>query len=49
MGGEHAGSLHTHFSDADDASRFADANIELTVGFAAPPAEPLHFAPFLAG
>jgi hypothetical protein len=36
------------FADAAGASRFADADIELNIGFAAPPAEPLHFAPFLA-
>jgi hypothetical protein len=36
------------FTDERGASRFADLDIELSVGFAAPPAEPLHFAQFLA-
>ncbi len=35
------------FTDERGASRFADMDIELTVGFAALPAEPLHFAQFL--
>jgi hypothetical protein len=35
-------------ADERGASRFADHDIELGVGFAAPPAEPLHFAQFLA-
>jgi hypothetical protein len=34
------------FSDEHGASRFADVEIELSVGFSAPPAEPLHFAQF---
>jgi hypothetical protein len=36
------------FTDEHGASRFADLEIELSAGFAAPPAEPLHFAHFLA-
>jgi hypothetical protein len=36
------------FTDAGGASRFADLEIELSAGFAVPPAEPLHSAPFLA-
>ena len=36
------------FTDEHGASRFADLETELTVGFSAPPAEPLHFAQFLA-
>ena len=36
------------FTDEHGASRFADLEIELSVGFSAPPAEPLHFAQFLA-
>ena len=36
------------FTDERGASRFADLDIELSIGFAAPPAEPLHFAQFLA-
>jgi hypothetical protein len=35
------------FTDERGASRFADSDIELSVGFAAPPAAPLHFAQFL--
>jgi hypothetical protein len=35
------------FTDAQGASRFADLDIELSAGFAVPPAEPLHSAPFL--
>ena len=34
-------------TDEQGASRFADVEIELRVGFSAPPAEPLHFAQFL--
>jgi hypothetical protein len=36
------------FTDERGTSRFADVEIELSVGFAVPPAEPLHFAQFLA-
>jgi hypothetical protein len=36
------------FTDDRGRSRFADLNIELAVGFAVPPAEPLYSAPFLA-
>jgi hypothetical protein len=36
------------FTDERGASRFADLEIELNVGFSAPPAEPLHYAQFLA-
>ena len=36
------------FTGASGASRFADVEIELQAGFAVPPAEPLHSAPFLA-
>ena len=35
------------FTDESGASCFADLAIELRPGFAAPPAEPLHFAQFL--
>jgi hypothetical protein len=36
------------FTDERGTSRFADLDVELSIGFAAPPAEPLHFAQFLA-
>ena len=36
------------FADANGASRILDVEEQLTVGFAAPPAEPLDIAPFLA-
>src|SRR5271155_4616437 len=36
------------FTDERGASRLADFDIELSIGFAVPPAEPLHFAQFLA-
>jgi hypothetical protein len=36
------------FTDAEGESRFEDLAAELAPGFAAPPAEPLHSAPFLA-
>jgi|SRR5690242_19330142 len=36
------------FTDANGASRFSDLEIELTAGFAVPPAEPLYRAQFLA-
>ena len=36
------------FTDERGASRFADFDIELSVGFAVAPAEPLYFAQFLA-
>ena len=35
------------FADENGVSHFQDVEIELTPGFAAPPAEPLHFAPFM--
>jgi hypothetical protein len=35
------------FTDASGASHFADLEIELSAGFAVPPAEPLYSAPFL--
>ena len=35
------------FADADGISHFQDVAVELVPGFAAPPAEPLHFAPFM--
>ncbi len=35
------------FNDADGNSRFEDMETELFPGFAVPPAEPLHTAPFL--
>jgi hypothetical protein len=36
------------FADQGGGSRFADVELELSVGFAVPPAEPLHVAQFLA-
>jgi hypothetical protein len=36
------------FTDERGGSRLADFDIELSVGFAVPPTEPLHFAQFLA-
>jgi hypothetical protein len=36
------------FTDANGASRFADLDIELSPGFAVPPAEPLYSARFFA-
>jgi hypothetical protein len=36
------------FTDDRGASRSADMDLELTKGFAVPPAEPLHVAQFLA-
>jgi hypothetical protein len=36
------------FTDERGSSRLAEVDIELSVGFAAPPVEPLHFAQFLA-
>ena len=36
------------FTDEHGASCFATIEIELAAGFSAPPAEPLHFAQFLA-
>ncbi|HUB96957.1 MAG TPA: hypothetical protein VL993_13625 [Stellaceae bacterium] len=35
------------FTDQHGKSRLEDVDIELSAGFAAPPAEPLHFAQFL--
>jgi hypothetical protein len=35
------------FTDEGGVSRFGDRDIELAPGFAVPPAEPLHSAPFL--
>ena len=35
-------------TDERGASRFADFDIELSIGFAVPPAEPLYFTQFLA-
>ena len=37
------------FTNDQGASRFEDAAVELLPGFAVPPAEPLHTAPFLRG
>ena len=34
------------FADGKGISRFEDRKTELALGFAVPPAEPLHFAPF---
>ena len=36
------------FTDEHGLSRFEDLGVELIPGFAVPPAEPLHTAPFLA-
>jgi len=36
------------FADDQGRSRFEDVALELSPGFAAPPAQPLHQAPFLA-
>ena len=41
------GSYTRLFADAEGASRFEDVEIELSPGFAAPPAEPAHFASFV--
>lgn len=35
------------FADENGVSHFQDVDIELIPGFAAPPAEPLHFAPLM--
>ena len=35
------------FPDQDGTSHFEDVEMELLPGFAAPPAEPLHFADFV--
>jgi len=43
--------MHAHytriFTDDHGVARFDEVAIELQKGFAVPPAEPLHFAPFL--
>ncbi len=36
-------------SDSDGGSSFEACEVALTQGFAVPPAEPLHMAPFMAG
>jgi hypothetical protein len=36
------------FADASGVSHFEDLEIEMVPGFAAPPAEPLYHAPFMA-
>ena len=36
------------FADENGVSHFQDVDIELIPGFAAPPAEPLHFAPLMS-
>ena len=37
------------FSDSEGASHFEACTVALAPGFAVPPAEPLHVAPFVAG
>jgi hypothetical protein len=41
------GSYTRLFADAEGASHFEDVETELFPGFAAPPAEPAYFAPFV--